>query len=177
MKVVLVLVSSIDGKVTKWGDPDVKKWSSVEDKEHFRNVWRESKLIVVGSNSFKAEHLSPSPKRLILVLTHKPDIYVNLQKEGQLEFTDESPRQLTDRLRMKGYEQMTLLGGPSVAASFLRENLVDELWLTIEPVIFGKGEKLFSEDKFDIKLKLISMDKVNEQGTLLIKYSIQRKKG
>ena len=177
MKVVLVFVSAIDGKVTKWGDPDVKKWSSGEDKEHFRKVWRDSKLIVMGSNSFEAENLKPSPDRLVLVLTHQPDKYANSKKEGQLEFTDESPVHLISRLKNEGYQQMTLLGGPKVATSFLKEELVDELWLTIEPVIFGTGEKLVSAEKLDIKLKLMRVDKINEQGTLIIKYSIQRKKG
>jgi dihydrofolate reductase len=129
----------------------------------------------MGSNSFKVEHLKPSPDRLVLVMTNQPDKYKNSKVEGQLEFTDESPVQLTARLKREGYEQMTLLGGPKVATSFLKEELVDELWLTMEPVIFGTGEKLVSEGKLDIKLKLLSTDKVNEQGTLIIKYSIQRK--
>jgi dihydrofolate reductase len=108
MKVVLVFVSSIDGKVTKWNDPDVKKWSSAEDKEHFRNVWRDSRLIVMGSNSFKAENLRPSSHRLVRVMTHQPDKYKNSKIKGQLEFSDESPAQLTARLEAEGFEQMTL---------------------------------------------------------------------
>ncbi len=35
---------------------------------------------------------------------------------------------------------MLVVGGPHVATSFLKAQLIDELWLTIEPKIFGMGE-------------------------------------
>jgi dihydrofolate reductase len=76
-----------------------------------------------------------------------------------------------------GYEQMTVVGGAQVATSFLKENLVDELWLTIEPKIFGIGISLFFEIPFEVDLKLIHYEKANEEGTLFTRYSVIKANG
>jgi dihydrofolate reductase len=70
---------------------------------------------------------------------------------------------------------MLVVGGPHIATSFLKEQLSDELWLTIEPKIFGNGINVVADDRLDIDLSLISCDKVNDNGTLITKYSILKK--
>ena len=175
MKIVLVFVSTLDGKVTKWGDPVVKRWSSQEDKDYFRKTMSDSKLIVMGSNTFNAEPMKPSEKHMIIVMTRHPSDYKEKHVPGQIEFTDESPAQIVERFRNGVYEIMHVVGGPKVATSFLKAQLVDELWLTIEPKIFGKGDILVSHDLLDIELKMIMYEKVNEQGTLITKYEVVKK--
>lgn len=175
MKIVLVFVSTLDGKVTKWGDPVVKRWSSQEDKEYFRKTMSNSKLIVMGSNTFNAEPINPSENHIIIVMTRHPSDYMKKQVPGQLEFSDESPARIVERFRNSGYEIMHVVGGPKVATSFLKAQLVDELWLTIEPKIFGKGDILVSHELLDIELKMIRCEKVNEQGTLITKYEVIKK--
>ena len=175
MKIVLVFVSTLDGKVTKWGDPVVKRWSSQEDKDYFRKTMSDSKLIVMGSNTFNAEPMKPSEKHLIIVMTSKPSDYMEKQVSGQIEFTDESPAQIVERFGNGGYETMHVVGGPKVATSFLKAQLVDELWLTIEPKIFGKGDILVSHELLDIELKMITCERVNELGTLIAKYMVVKK--
>jgi dihydrofolate reductase len=175
MKTVLVFVSTLDGKVTRWHDPLVKRWSSKEDKIYFSKTIHESKLIVMGSNTFNAEPVNPAETRLIIVMTSHPDDYKQREVPGRLEFTGESPLQLVTRFEKEGYEIMHVVGGPKVATAFLKEQLVDELWLTIEPKIFGSGDMLVTEEKIDIQLELISCEKVNEPGTLITKYKILKK--
>ena len=108
-------------------------------------------------------------------MTGQPDKYKSLETSGQLEFTDESPVELTARFKKKGYEQMLVVGGPHVATSFLREQLIDELWLTFEPKIFGSGGNFVTDGKLDIDLRLITYAKVNEQGTIIAKYAVLKK--
>jgi dihydrofolate reductase len=72
-------------------------------------------------------------------MTEHPDKYKNLKNPGLVEFTSESPVKLTDRFRSKGYEQCLVVGGPHITTSFSKGQLRDELWLTIEPKIFGTG--------------------------------------
>ena len=71
---------------------------------------------------------------------------------------------------------MLLVGGANVATSFLKEQLVDELWLTIEPKIFGTGGNFVIEEELDINLRLLSCEKVNDQGTLITKYAVVKDK-
>src|ERR1035437_6696088 len=172
MKIIVVFVTTLDGKITKWGDPHVQRWSSQEDQTYFKKTWDESPLIIMGSSTFDFDPVKPSPKNRLIVLTRKPDSYKKYEVPGQLEFSDESPVKLTQRFRAMGYDRMLVVGGPHVATSFFRDNLVDELWLTLEPMIFGKGGNFVVEEELDINLKLISIEKVNDRGTMLTKYAV-----
>ena len=175
MKTLLIFVSTLDGKVTKWGDPHVQSWSSHQDQDYYKKVWNDSKLIIMGSNTFVAEQRKPSPNHHLVVMTRQPDKYKSAEVPGQLEFTKESPVELSARFEKEGRKQMLVVGGPHVATSFLKEQLIDELWLTIEPKIFGMGGNFAIEEKLDINLRLIHFEKVNEQGTLITKYAVLKK--
>ena len=128
---------------------------------------------------WEATHLMldtfPSSNHQLIVMTGHPDKYKSLEIPGQIEFTNESPAKLTARFKSKGHEQMLVVGGPHVATSFLKEQLIDELWLTFEPKIFGTGGNFATDVKLDINLRLIHFEKVNEQGTLITKYAVLKK--
>ncbi len=175
MKTILIFVSTLDGKVTKWGDSHIKLWSSHQDQDYYKKVWNESQLIIMGSSTFNAEPFNPSLNHLLVIMTRHPDKYKRLEILGQIEFTNESPFELTARLKRKGHKQMLVVGGPQVATSFLKEQLIDELWLTFEPKIFGMGGNFATNENLDINLRLIHCEKVNEQGTLITKYAVLKK--
>jgi dihydrofolate reductase len=175
MKVILVFVSTLDGKITKWGNPHVKDWSSQKDQEYYKELWNHAPLVIMGSSTFNAEHFSPSSNHLLVVLTKHLLKYKKYEVAGQLEFTDKSPDELTAEYQKKGFKKMVVVGGAHIATSFLKEQLIDELWLTIEPKIFGTGGNFVIEEQLDINLKLTSCEKVNEQGTLITKYDVIKK--
>jgi dihydrofolate reductase len=109
-------------------------------------------------------------------MTGQPSKYKSYEILGQLEFRSESPVDLAKHFEMEGYEHMLVVGGPHIATSFLKEQLVDELWLTIEPKIFGVGGNFVIEEKLDINLQLISCENVDKQGTLFTKYAVIRER-
>jgi dihydrofolate reductase len=178
MKIILIDVSSLDGKLTKWARDNIYEWSSAEDFEHFQKVKSQNNLLVMGSGTFEGVKdiekagLKPEIGRLRVVLTSRPKRFLKFAVPGQIEFSSEIPTALVSRLKKQGYKQMLLVSGGKVATSFFKENLVDELWLTIEPKIFGSGEPLVQEGNFDINLKLLSVNTLNKQGTLLLKYKV-----
>jgi dihydrofolate reductase len=172
MKNILVFVSSLDGRVTRWEETNVKSWSSRSDQEYFRALWGRSHLIVMGINTFLADPVKPSDARLLIVMTTHPGDFSRYQVPGQVEFTAETPGNLTGRLGREGYDQLLVVGGPKIAASFLRENLIDEVWLTTEPRIFGEGKNMAMGEKLDISLKLISCEIADLEGTTITKYSV-----
>jgi dihydrofolate reductase len=175
MKTILIFVSTLDGKVTKWGDPHIKLWSSHQDQDYYKKVWNDSLLIIMGSSTYDAEQFTPSSNHQLIVMTGHPDKYKNLEVPGQLEFTSDSPVEITTRFKRIGHTQMLVIGGPHIATSFLKEELIDELWLTLEPKIFGTGGNFVTDTKLDINLSLINYEKVNEQGTLITKYIVLKK--
>lgn len=176
MKIILVFVSTLDGKVTKWGDSDVKSWSSQSDQDYFRKKWNETRLIIMGSNTYNADPIKPSSNHLLVIMTQHPSEYRRIKTLGQLEFTNESPEHLVARFEKEGQEQMLIVGGAHIATAFLKEQLIDELWLTIEPKIFGIGGNFVIEEKLDINLQLLSCERVNVQGTLIAEYAVIKDK-
>jgi dihydrofolate reductase len=91
-----------------------------------------------------------------------------------LEFSNETPEKLIERLSTLGYKKALLVGGSIINGLFLKNNLVDELYLTIEPKIFGKGKNIVEEQSLDKSLQLINVKKLNKTGTLLLKYKINK---
>jgi len=175
MKTILIFVSTLDGKITKWGEPNVSSWSSHQDQDYYKKVLNESRLIIMGSNTFNADTFKPSADHQLIIMTGHPDKYKSLEITGQIEFTNESPVELIARFISKGHKQILVVGGPHIATSFLKEQLIDEIWLTFEPKIFGIGGNFATEVNLDINLHLIHCEKVNEQGTLITKYAVLKK--
>jgi dihydrofolate reductase len=175
MKTILIFVTSLDGKITRWGDPSIRQWSSHSDQEYFDAVWKSARVIIMGSGTYKPAPIKPDPHHLFIVLTRKPMHYSDKHVHGQLEFTDESFVDLLDRFRQTGEESVLIVGGAKIATAFLKEKLIDELWITIEPRIFGSGSGFVVDEKLDIQLNLISCIKANDRGTLFTKYRVSEK--
>ena len=52
MKTILIFVSTLDGKITKWGNPKIRFWSSQEDQDYFDRIWNETRVIVMGKATY-----------------------------------------------------------------------------------------------------------------------------
>ena len=176
MKVILLAVSSVDGRLTRWDESNIYAWTSKEDTNHFFDTIKENKLIVMGSKTFDVVKPRPEKERLRIVLTRTPEKYSSFALAGSLEFMHETPDILVARMEKLGYTQMILVGGSTLATSFFRKDLIDELWLTLEPRVFGNGLPLVEKTTFDISLRLMHVKQLNIQGTLLLKYSVRKKK-
>jgi dihydrofolate reductase len=174
MKTILIFVSSLDGKITKWGDPYIRSWSSKSDQDYFDAVWADTRVIIMGSGTYIPDPVKPSSKHLFIIITRQPEKYAGREIPGKIEFTSASPSQLVKRFENEREEKVLVVGGPRIATAFFNAELIDELWLTIEPRIFGRGSGFVINDELDINLILLSCEKANEQGTLLTKYQVVR---
>lgn len=162
MKVWLIAAMSVDGKIAEAPEQVSLDWTSKEDTRFFVSKTKEAKVVVMGRKTFDMINRAFKDREIIVMtrsVEGKPKI------EG-VTFTSESPREIVDRLEEEGYEAMALAGGGSVYGEFLKEGLVTDLFLTIEPVLFGGGIQLASG--FDrIDMELVDMVKLGEQSVLL----------
>ncbi len=53
-------------------------------------------------------------------------------------------------------KEILLFGSPRATHSLMKLNLIDSLWLFINPVILGKGVRLFPELEHSVNLKFLS---------------------
>src|SRR3989338_4891209 len=173
MKITLAMVLSVDGKSTKWDLPD-QSWASEEDKTHLIKLISENDLILMGGKTYETakKHIKPKAGKLRIVITHNPERFSGDQMENQLEFTNRPIPELIQTLESMGFKQMLLLSGEGLNKQFFEAGLINEIILTVEPVIFGRGRGIVAEANLDLKLKLLSFEKLNNKGTMLLHYQV-----
>ena len=103
----------------------------------------------------------------------EPDELVSNGYEKNVEYTSASPEEIVADLQARGYEEAALTGGAQVNALFLKAGLIDEISLTIEPLIFGSGLDLFRGADFDVRARLVQMEKLNDDGAIHLLYSLR----
>jgi dihydrofolate reductase len=173
MNITLMLVSSLDGKITQGAKPGAEWWASPEDQTLFRAQIATHDLLVMGSATYEAAKaiIRPDPAILRIVMTRTPEKYAS--RPG-LAFSDASPETIVRQAEKAGHTSLLLVGGAVTAGRFLNAGFVDELLITIEPYLFGTGTPLVTGLRRTTKLKLIECQQLNSQGTLLAQYHIER---
>lgn len=174
MQVTVAYVLSANGRITKGDDPHVPSWSSEEDGQHFRQLLAESDVIVLDRTTYELMQLRPEPTKLRIVMTHHPAAYTDRAVPGQLEFTSEPVADLVKRAAGMGKERLLMVGGRHLNADFLANGLVDDLYLTFEPVLFSQGNIMIADETWlEVQLRLQSIKQLNERGTLLAHYTVE----
>jgi dihydrofolate reductase len=64
-----------------------------------------------------------------------------------------------------------LFGGADLTTSFINQGLVDELWLSIHPILLGSGKPLFQNIRERKNLKLVE-HKVFDSGLVSLVYQL-----
>ncbi len=169
IKTILVMAISADGFITKHSSGLVD-WTSKEDKKHFVQITKETGVIIYGRKTYSTFG-KPLPERLNVIMTGSPDKYKS--EANLLEFTNQSPLQILENLSQRGFKQVAIAGGAAINKLFLAQDLIDEIYLTIEPKIFGSGKNLFDALNKDITLELIDHSLLNDNSVLL-HYKITR---
>lgn len=176
MRTVLIAAQSLDGFITRHDEPGVA-WASIADQTWFRHCLTEFDSQVMGRVTFDTirPHVSlghaEAPHRV--VLTRRPRDFAHEQREGRLVFTADSPERIVADLRAAGRRQCAVLGGAHVHDLFLAAGQVDELWITVEPRIFGRGTPLVGE-KHDLQLRLLDSQRLPDSDSVVLRYSVKR---
>lgn len=159
-----MMAMTADGKIAKNSDhfPD---WTSKEDKKMFMAVTKEHGVVIMGDKTFFT-FPKPLPDRLNVVFT----LLENPPKTKNVKWVTGEPEKVLAELEKEGYKSSILGGGTYMNSQFLKRKLIDEIWLTIEPKIFGDGLGIFGGD-FNVDLKLLNVDKINEDA-VVVKYKV-----
>jgi dihydrofolate reductase len=174
MHVTLLTAQSLDGFITRHDVPG-SGFASPEDQKHFHAALADFDCSVMGGVSYRGARdlicTQPMAKRLRLVLTRQPAEYAAEARPGLLEFSNETPEKLLSGLGARGYARCALLGGAQMHSLFFAARLVDEIWITVEPLLFGGGTPLLTA-RADVRLELLASEKLNATGTLLLRYRV-----
>lgn len=169
MKVIIIAALSADGLMGARDGQSSMEWRSEEDGKSFGMLTREAGVMVMGSATFKTFRVKRAPPgRRLIVYTHDPSSVVG----ENVETTSEDPKALVARLEAEGCTALAVCGGAAIHSLFFDAGLVDELYLTVEPVIFGQGIP-FARESANVRLKLLEATNLNPN-TLLLHYAVEK---
>jgi diaminohydroxyphosphoribosylaminopyrimidine deaminase/5-amino-6-(5-phosphoribosylamino)uracil reductase len=143
--VTLKLAVTLDGRVAVPG----RRWiSGEESRQAVHELRAASDAVAVGMGTARADlpaltardvEVPRQPRRL--VFGHSP-----LPEGLDLELLSGPLAGELERLGADGVQSLLLEGGPTLAASFLDEDLVDKLLLFVAPTVAGEGPRLLARD-------------------------------
>jgi len=163
MKVSLVAAVSVDGRIAKSEGQTSTDWTSAEDKKFFVEKTKEAGVLVMGRKTYETIG-RPLPDRLNVIMTRDAANHESI--EGTLEFTKASPTAILEDLEIRGFKEVIIAGGAGVYSLFLKEGLVTDLYLTVEPLLFGGGVPLI-DGIASFELELVDTKKLGEQSVLI----------
>jgi len=169
MKTFIIVAQTADGYISRFATQGSKStiWTGKEDKARFIELTKRAGVVIMGQNTWLTLGGKALKDRLNIVYSPTP-----IEGMGDVETTTKSPADLLADLEARGFKEVAICGGSQIYTMFMKSGLVDTLYLTIEPVVFGDGIKLFKEE-MDYKLTLVDSVKT-ESGAMLLEYSVNK---
>ncbi len=161
IKAFLIAAVSADGFIAK-NEQHAAMWTGKADKKRFVELTKRAGVVVMGSTTY-ATLGRPLKERVNIV-------YSRDKKFEGAETTTLEPRMLLEQLETRGFKEVAICGGSHIYTSFIKADVIDTIYLTIEPLIFGTGISLFKEEMVH-HLKLVSSAE-SESGALLLEYKV-----
>ena len=79
-----------------------------------------------------------------------------------IEFIHKDAAGFVKELKHQDGKNIWVVGGGELLQVFMKEKLVDELFITIAPILLGKGIPLFRDNDFQTRLSLIGVNRHNQ---------------
>ncbi|MFQ3545070.1 dihydrofolate reductase family protein [Halobacillus rhizosphaerae] len=155
-KLVLFIAQSLDGYIaSKEESLDWLFQVEGEGDNGYSEFYETVYTILMGKRTYdwiiqqeKGEFPYPAKESFVFSRTVKEDLpHITIVNDDVVRFTNQ--------LKQKEGKDIWLVGGGDLLHTFLKEDLVDELIVTVAPVLLGSGVPLFKErgNSLDLHLK------------------------
>lgn len=152
-KVILGLAVSLDGFIE--GPNGEYDWCFTDQDYGMSDFMKRIDAIIMGRKSFEIAQKHEGESLWKGVLTYVVS--------GTLKKIDDPDTKLISgdllgeigKLKRSEGKDIWLFGGAELTTFFINEQLIDEYWLAVHPIILGSGKQLFQNIEGRKKLKLI----------------------
>lgn len=159
------VASSVDGRISLH-DVKMPDWTSKEDWEFFQDSLNGMDAVVVGNNTYVAAQDRLRKRNAFVFLEGEEGV----RKEGSVTFFD--PARVSVRKLLEEYSRVAVLGGSRVYGYMFEQGMMDELFVTVEPHVFGRGKEMVTGCTTTKNLRLKSIKQLNDHGTILLHYEV-----
>lgn len=171
MKVILDMAISPNGMIAREnGDED---WLPAEGWDEFVSEAKKIGNIVMGretyeivTRNYQDYNFDSVPVSLKIIVSRKSDF-----KAPKGYTLARSPNEAIAIVKKHAFKELFLIGGGRINSSFIKDGLVDEIHLTINPYIIGKGRSFVGSEDFDLPLQLLDVKKISG-GRVSVSYKV-----
>lgn len=167
MEITLYLAITINGFIGK--EDGSSDWVSDTDYPIFEQEIKNNGVVIMGRKTSEVnKEFMPFEKALNVVLTKDKSKY---QDTDNIIYTDNDPETLLRDLEDKGYSKALVIGGNQISTLFLENDLIDNIIISIHPLVFGKGLSMFSPINIEKDLELVDVKKL-KQDLVQLRYKV-----
>ena len=169
MNFKLIAAVSEDGFIARFSGDIPSRWTSKEEQKLFKKDMKKCEWSAMGRLTHE---LSFNKNRKRIIFTRSIETY-KFNNQNHIFFNPENISFNKIINLIKPSSNICILGGTAVHDYFYDNGLINEIIITVEPIIFGKGVKLFSKIKWENfsdflnkrGFKIIYNVKINKKGT------------
>ena len=162
-KVVLFIAASLDGYIAT--KEDSLEWLyniEGEGDNGLSKFYGTADTIIMGKRTYDwllDQELESFPYK-------GKDCYVytrsDIPDNEDVRFARDNVAELIAELQEKPGDKIWVMGGSELIQEYLEEDLIDEITVTVAPVIIGEGIPLFREGKYHLDLELTGTATYNQ---------------
>lgn len=164
-KMILFIAMSLDGYIADssggvgWLNG---QGCDSENLDVYSEFVKEIDTILMGWNTYDQVTTELSPTEWIYsdfttyVFTHN-----EMRSTQQIRFVNENPIELAEKLKSENGKNIWICGGADLARQLMRNDLIDQYYISVIPTLLGSGVRLFGDMEKEIKLKLLKTQTYN----------------
>ena len=156
-KIIVYIASSADGFIAREnGDID---WLPKPSESGYNAFYKSVDTVIMGKTTYDqvltfGEYPYKDKKSFVFTST-------NQNKDENAEFVSDVEKFVKDGFPGAG-KNIWLVGGAQIIASFLKQEAIDEIIISLIPVLLGKGIPLFKNIENETKLEFVKTEKYGQ---------------
>ena len=168
----LAFASSLDGFIARHSNDNPFEWTSKNDQDHLKNLINQHEWQVMGR---KTHELNPNNTRKRIVFSRQFKKIELIKNDIPNQFYFNPDKHQWNEFENICTTDVLILGGTKIHDFFLYADLINKIYITIEPIHFKSGVPAFSYINFKDLIPFFSQKgfinnqkTINESGTVLI---------
>lgn len=157
MKLILHMAITANGIIAT--DSGSEDFFNDHTWEVFKSKVDEVGCIIWGHSTYN--QVVNWPAEYLKLIDSATKIIISSDKNTKLDprfILASSPEDAISILEGRGFSSAILTGGSTLNTEFAKRKLINEIYLTVDEVIIGKGIQIFKPDNFELSLKLLDFN-------------------
>lgn len=155
MKAIMYPAISLDGFIAK-PDGDSSSWVDQTGEALYEIQVERCGCVLVGRKTYEEyidDFRSKKDKDVVVFVCSRQ---LGNTHEENIKFVSGSPPEILRIIEKQGFSEVIVCGGGEINGLFAMAGLVDEIIISVQPVVLGEGIRLFGSHQPALNLQLLS---------------------